>query len=163
MIIFIVIGLFLIGQIVYKLVLKERIKQQNFYFEEEMAKLVNVPTLKKKTPLITFVSIVLSLICLSLPIALNVSLHMQFPKEMFLGKLNFLFTFLLSYGCFVLMNIIHHKIVKSYIDEYKIKNPDVNEELLPKINLKYIFINDLTNVFVTIFVLILIISLYIFI
>lgn len=163
MIIFVIIALILIAQIIYKIVRRDQINQQNFYFDQEMSKLSIIPNIKKKNILIMFVSIVLSLICLSLPIALNVSLHMQFPKEMFIGKLNFLFTFVLAYSCFILMNIINHKILKSYIYEYQLKNPDVNEDVLPKIDLKMIFINDLTNVFITIFVLVLIVALYVFI
>ena len=51
---------------------------------------------------------------------------MHFTKEMFIGKLNFLFTFFLGYALFILANIIQYKIIKSYVIEYKQTNPEID-------------------------------------
>ena len=50
-----------------------------------------------------------------------------------------------------------------YIHEYKQSNPEISDEILPSINLKKIFINDITNIYITIFITIVIIALYVFI
>ena len=163
MIIFIFIALVLIAQIVYKIINRKKINIEKYYLDEEYAKFNILPNYRAKSTIATIVSIVLSLVCLTLPIALNVCFYMHFPKYMFLGKLNFIFTFFISYLCFILMNLINNKILESYIHEYKQSNPEINDELLPSFNYKKLFINDITNVFITIFITILIIALYVFI
>lgn len=163
MIVISIVALILITQIIVKIVLKNQIKSDNYYQEQEMAKLSIIPNIKKKSILATVVSIGLTLVILCLPIVLNVCLYMQFPFEMFFGKINMLFTFFLAYLCFILMNLIHNLIIKSYIHEYKQSHPEVEEELLPKINLKKVFLSDLSNVFITIFISVLLIALYFFI
>ncbi len=161
MIVFIVIALIIISQIVVKIVLKENIKTYNFIFNNEMAKFSNIPNYKRKSVVASVVSILLSLLVLMLPIALNITFYMHFPKQMFVGKLNFLFTFFLGYSLFILANVIQYKIIKSYVFEYKQTNPEIDDELLPNINLKKVFLVELSNVFVSLFVLVLIIVLFI--
>lgn len=160
MIVFIVIGIIIIIQIVLKIVKNKQIKVDNYNYNQEMTKLSILPNRKKINVLATIVSIVLSLVVLSLPITLNVCLYMMFPLKMIFGQVNMLFTFVLSYLCFILMNLIHHKIIKSYIYEYKEKHPEVEEESLPSINLKKVVLSDLCNVFISIFILVLLTALF---
>ena len=161
MIIFIIISLIIIAQIVVKIVLRDKIKTCNFLFNNEMSKFYNIPNHKRKSVIASIVSICLSLLVLVLPITLNITLYMHFPKEMFIGKLNFLFTFFLGYALFILANIIQYKIIKSYVIEYKQTNPEIDDELLPNIYLKKVFLVELSNVFVSLFVLILVVILFI--
>lgn len=160
MIVIIVVALIMITQIIIKIVKREAIKADNYYFEQEMAKLSIIPNHKKKSVLATIVSILLALVVLCLPIAINTTFYIHFPIEMLFGKINMLFTFVLAYLCFILMNLIHHKIIKSYIYEYKQNNPEVDDNLLPSINLKKVFLSDLSNVFITIFISVLLIALF---
>lgn len=160
MIVFIVIGIIIIIQIVLKIAKNKQIKVDNYNYNQEMTKLSILPNRKKINVLATIVSIVLSLVVLSLPITLNVCLYMMFPLKMIFGQVNMLFTFVLSYLCFILMNLIHHKIIKSYIYEYKEKHPEVEEESLPSINLKKVVLSDLCNVFISIFILVLLTALF---
>lgn len=163
MILFLIIALVFIGQILYKVINRQKIRVEKFYLDEEYAKFNILPNYRKKSIVASIISIILSLVCLTFPIALNISFYMQFPKYMLFGKINLLFTFVIAYLCFILMDLINNKILLSYIYEYKQSNPEISDEMLPSINLKKIFINDITNIYITIFITIVIIALYVFI
>lgn len=162
MIVFIVMALILITQIILRIVLRKRFSDLSFELDNEMAKFSILPNYKKKMALATFLSILLTLVVLILPIALNVWLHMFFPVIMFFGKLNLLFTYFLAYSFFIIVNLIQNKMLKSYVYEYKVANPEVDESLLPVINLKKVLYSDLCNFFISIFVTLLIVALFIF-
>ena len=85
---------------------------------------------------------------------------MHFPKEMLIGKLNLCFSFILSFSIFMVANLIQYKIIKCYIHEFKVANPNISNDQLPNISLKDVFVLDLTNILTTAICIALTIALY---
>ena len=63
-----------------KLEQRGKIRVEKFYLDEEYAKFNILPNYRKKSIVASIISIILSLVCLTFPIALNISFYMQFPK-----------------------------------------------------------------------------------
>ena len=161
MILFVILAILLIAQVITYFLNRQKIKKINDEISKEHEKLKVIPNFKKKSVLVYVVAFLLTALVYFFPVTLNIVLHMHFSSKMFLGKLNLIFTFVLSFSAFIVVDIIQNKILQSYVIEYKQKNPDINPSDLPDINIKKIFIVDLLNIFTSVISVVLVIILFI--
>lgn len=162
MILFIILALILLTQIIIRFSLKNKINNVINIFNQEFDKFQVIDNYKKKQTKSIFVSFLITLLVFSLPIALNIILYMHFPKEMVIGKMNLLFTFIILFSLFIVYDLIYTQILKCYVDEFKENNLNIEEDALPKLNLKYSIVNSSLNYINTVIIIIFIITIYIF-
>lgn len=160
MIVFVILSILIIAQIIVRFTLNEKFKNISNNLNIEMTKFEIVENHKKKNLVAGIVGFIVVLIIFTFPVALNVLLYMHFPKEMLIGKLNLCFSFILSFSIFMVANLIQYKIIKCYIHEFKVANPNVSNDQLPNISFKDVFVLDLTNILTTAICIALTIALY---
>lgn len=159
MIVFIVLSIVFVLQIIFKIVFKNNLKKFNTELNECFDAYHNIPQFRKYNILSLLFSIIVNILIFTLPVTLNVLFYIHFPIEMIVGKLNILFTFVLSFFIIILLNHFQYKIFNYFIKEVNEKRNNEQEEL-PSINLVHIFISDLLNVITTSFIYFFVLVLY---